>query len=205
MTRQSQADGGGGAGRAGADPPAPETTLSLLEQVRAERPGAMDRLMARVYPELRRWAHGRVPGRLRGMVDTGDLVQICLSRSLDRLKRFEPHRDGALIAYLRRALINEIRDQLRRQHRRPELQPVGPDLPYEGPSPLEEAVGREALAAYEVGLSRLTPEQQAALILRVELGYSYPEIAREIGLENPNAARMRVVRAMVRLAEVLDG
>ena len=41
--------------------------------------------------------------------------------------------------------------------------------------------------------------------MRVELGSSYPEIAGVLGSPSPNAARMVVSRALVRLAEMMDG
>jgi len=65
-------------------------------------------------------------------------------------------------------------------------------------------LGREALAAYERALGRLTGEQHDAVVLRMELGFTHAEVAQALGLPTPNAARMAVARALVRLTEVLD-
>jgi hypothetical protein len=42
------------------------------------------------------------------------------------------------------------------------------------------------------------------IIARLELGLSYPEIALSTGRTSANAARMAVVRALVRLTEALE-
>jgi RNA polymerase sigma-70 factor (ECF subfamily) len=77
------------------------------------------------------------------------------------------------------------------------------ELPAKAPSHLEQAIGREAVEAYEEALLALPEEQQQAVILRIEFGYSYPEIAEALDRPSANAARMMVSRALVRLAEVM--
>ena len=44
-------------------------------------------------------------------------------------------------------------------------------------SPLEEAIGREALERYERALAALRPEDREAIVARIELGYTNQEIA----------------------------
>jgi RNA polymerase sigma-70 factor (ECF subfamily) len=121
------------------------------------------------------------------------------------LEQFEPRREGAFLAYLRAILLNQIRDQARRAGRSPARGELSEDLPHPAPSPLEEAIGRETLERYEAALSRLTPEQREAVVLRAELGFTYPEIAEATGSPSANAARMLVTRGLVRMAEVMDG
>ena len=41
-------------------------------------------------------------------------------------------------------------------------------------------------------------------MLRIELGFTYVEIATFLGSPSANAARMVVTRALARLAEVMD-
>lgn len=180
-----------------------ESTASLLELVRAGDDSARDRLVRRYLPGLRRWAHGRLPGRARGMVDTDDLVQVALVRSLNRVESFEPQHAGSFLAYLRRILLNSVCDEIRRADRRPTAEPLEEDLVDGSPSLIERAIGREAVAAYETALTRLPGPAQEAVILRIELGFSYPEIAEAIGSPSANAARMTVSRAVLSLAEVM--
>jgi RNA polymerase sigma factor (sigma-70 family) len=182
----------------------PESTASLLERVRSDDPEARERLIARYLPALRRWARGRLPTGARDLADTDDLVQVTLLKALDKVKGFEYRGKGAFMAYLRRALQNQIRDELRGAGRRPETETLTERHEERGPSPLERAIGAEALARYEAALARLSEVQQEAIVLRVELGFTYEEVARSLGSPSANAARMKVTRALVRLAEVMD-
>jgi RNA polymerase sigma-70 factor (ECF subfamily) len=181
-----------------------ESTASLLVRVRGGDAAARDRLVERFLPALQRWARGRLPVRARGLFDTDDIVQITLLRALDRVQDFEPRHQGAFLAYLRQILLNQVRDQVRSAGRRPVEDSLPVAHPDPGASPLEEAIGAETLANYEAALAQLTPEQQEAVLLRIEFGMSYPVIAEALGSPSANAARMLVWRGLVRLAEVMD-
>lgn len=180
-----------------------ETTADLLTRLRSGDAGAREQLLTRYLPVLRRWAHGRLPQYARGMVDTDDLVQVTLLRAADHLGEFEPRHEGAFLAYLRRILINSVRDEIRRAVRRPGRETISDDLPDDLPSAVEQAIGREAMEAYEAALASLPETQQEVIILRVEFGYSYPEIAAALGRSSANAVRMMVSRALIRVAEVM--
>lgn len=180
-----------------------ESTATLIARIRSGDEAAQELLLARHLPALRRWATGRLPARARHLADTDDIVQITLIKTLKKVKEFEPRHRGAFFAYLRRALQNQIRDQLRAAGRRPKQ--ALPDEPVaDQASPLEEAIGSERLAAYEQGLEQLTEQQREAVIMRVELGLSYEEIAEVIGSPSWNAARMLISRALVKMSKVMD-
>lgn len=138
------------------------------------------------------------------MADTDDLVQVSLIRALDHLEDFEPRHEGAFLAYLRRIVLNAVRDELRRAGRRPHRTDLRDSLPQPGPSLVEQAIGRELVEAYEAALATLPEEQREAVIMRIEFGYTYPEIAEALGRPSANAARMAVSRALLRLGEVLS-
>ncbi|MEO7135421.1 MAG: sigma factor-like helix-turn-helix DNA-binding protein [Vicinamibacterales bacterium] len=74
-------------------------------------------------------------------------------------------------------------------------------MPDEGTSPLEAAIGQETVESYEAALNRLLPEEREAIVTRVEFGLSFAGVAEVLGKPSPDAARMAVVRALVRLAE----
>ena len=178
-----------------------ESTASLLAKVRAGDQEARARLAVRYRAILRRWAHGRVPPRARSLIDTDDVVQVTLVRALERAGKFEPRREGAFLAYLRTILLNEIRAALRRVDRGPELEPLPDGLTDRRPSPLAEAIGAEAIDSYETALADLTEEQQQAVVLRVEMGFTYQQVAEAMGSPSMDAARMLVARALARLSE----
>ena len=135
------------------------------------------------------------------MVETGDLVQTTVMRAMESLDRFEPRREGAFLAYLRRILINEVRDEIRRAVRAPEHEQVSESLNDRRPSPLEEMIGRESLDRFEAALGELREKEREAIILRVELGFGHQEIADALGIPTATAARMYVTRAIAKLAE----
>jgi len=182
----------------------PESTASLLGKVRAGDEDARTRLVARYLTLLRLWAHGRLPPRARRLADTEDLVQTTLLRALDGVSRFEPRREGAFLAYLRKILLNEIRTALRRVDRGPRLEPLPEEVGDTRPSPLEEAIGTEAAEWYEAALSALSEEQKEAVVLRVEMGFSYLQVAEAMGSPSADAARKVVSRALIRLSESMN-
>jgi RNA polymerase sigma factor (sigma-70 family) len=195
------ASSGGAAEDVGSSQDTEASTASLLAAVRQGDPSARERLIARYLPALRSWARGRLPVGARDLADTDDLVQVTLLRALDHVEGFEPRHAGSFMAYLRRILVNQIRDELRRSGRRPPHDGAEGEIAWLGPSPLEEAVGREVLDSYERAMERLRDDQQEAIMLRVEMGFTHAEVAEAMGLTTPNAARMFVVRSLVRLAE----
>ncbi len=181
-----------------------DATAVLLERVRGGDEAAREALVQRFLPMLRRWGHGRLPGHARGLADTDDLVQTTLLRALDRVDTFEARREGAFLAYLRRILLNAVRDEVRRARRRP-AEPIGDqEFAEDAPSLLEQQVGRDLMETYEAALASLTPAQQEAVIMRLEFGYAYQQVADAMGRTTANAARMLVARALVDLAEAMD-
>jgi RNA polymerase sigma factor (sigma-70 family) len=134
------------------------------------------------------------------MADSQDLVQETLAQTFQRVDRFESRGDGALYAYLRQAILNRIRDELRREKRQRAPGDLDSATPDQGRSPLEEAIGREAIDRYERALATLDQEDREAVVARIELGYTHQEIAVLLGKPTANATRMAIERAIVRLA-----
>jgi RNA polymerase sigma-70 factor, ECF subfamily len=180
-----------------------ESTFLLIEQIRAGDKAALDRLLRRYLPLLTRWASGRLPRGARDLSDTEDLVQETIISALRHIDHIEIRGEGALQAYLRRAVLNRIRDELRRHGRRGPAETLDENLSAREDSPLEVAIGNEALERYEAALSRLTPNDREAVIARIELGQTYAEIATALGKPSTEAARMAVNRALARLARLM--
>jgi RNA polymerase sigma-70 factor, ECF subfamily len=191
--------------RADAPPLSSEDTVDLLELVRIGDRAALDRLLQRCIPPLRRWAHGRLPPAARAMHDTNDLVQETVIAALRRIEAFEARYQGALQAYLRQALMNRVRDLVRQAARRPEQVGLPDQLADPGASPLEQVVGAQGLERYERALQRLSAADREAVIARLELQYSYDDLAVVLDKPTAAAARVAVTRAVKRLArEMLD-
>jgi RNA polymerase sigma-70 factor (ECF subfamily) len=184
----------------------PETTVELLNLVKAGDDAARERLMARCLPPLRRWARGRLPTYARDMLDTEDLVQESVIAALRRIEGFEARREGALQAYLRQALANRIKDVIRYKRRRPIQTELPENAADQGESPLEQVIGLENTERYEAAMLRLRDTDREAIVARVELRYSYQELAVALGKPSADAARVAVARAVYRLAhEISNG
>jgi RNA polymerase sigma-70 factor (ECF subfamily) len=176
----------------------------LLERARAGDAAAIDALFARCVPILKRWARGRLPGWARDLADTEDVVQEAVLQTFRHIETFDARGEGALQAYLRQAVMNRIRDHIRRVGRKPvatELDSVHED---HGPSPLEQAVGAEAVERYEQALARLSAVDRELVIASVELGYSPDQLAEATGRATADAARKAARRALLKLAEEMQ-
>ena len=125
-------------------------------------------------------------------------------QTFKKIEDFEPRRVGALQAYLRQAVLNRLRDELRRKARRPDATDLDGLEDVTARSPLEEAIGRQAVEDYEEALGRLRPEEREAIIARVEIGYTYAELAEALGKPSAEAARKTARRALLRLAEEMN-
>jgi RNA polymerase sigma-70 factor, ECF subfamily len=182
------------------------STLDLLRRAREGDQQALNELFRRNQGPLRRWARGRLPRWTRDLRDTEDLVQETLAQTLRNIDAFEHRHEGALQAYMRQALINRVRDEVRRVNRYPALDGLDDADQYavQAASPLEEAIGAQALERYESALARLRPEERQIIQARVEMQQSYQQIAKAHGKSSADAARMAVSRALVRLAEEMD-
>lgn len=178
------------------------SSVRLLDRaIRGDR-SAREALFARYLPWLRRWARGRLPDWARGVADTSDMVQDALHRTVTRLGGFEPRGDGALRAYLRSAVENRIRDEMRRVARRPAMDVLDEEQPLDGNdrSLQEKIIHDEAWDSYRSALKRLPRRDQRLIVGRLELGYSFRQLAAIDGRGGPDAARMALKRALVRLA-----
>jgi RNA polymerase sigma-70 factor (ECF subfamily) len=182
----------------------PTTSRLLLSRARRGDASALNRLFHRLLPGLRRWARGRLPRWARGRLDTEDLVQEAFVNLFRRLGSIEPRRHHALRVYLQESIRNRICDEVRRAGRvevAPEMTPDCPDL---GSSPFDRAVASESSARYRQALARLEAAEQELIVGRLELDLSYDQLALATGRPSPDAARVAVRRALLRLAEEIE-
>ena len=178
--------------------------MELVVRARQGDRLAVEALLQRSIPSLRRWAHGRLPAAARGALDTGDVVQDAALHALQRLDVFEPRHVGAMQAYLRQSVINRIRDEVRRVARRPvpvELEPT--EFATDETSPLELAIQSESYERYRRALGTLKPRDREIVVARVEVQWNLTEIAQRFGMRTVDAARMAVSRALKRLSSEL--
>jgi len=100
--------------------------------------------------------------------------------------------------------MNRIRDEIRRTKRSPAGRAIDENQPDGSASPLEAAIGGEAVSRYEAALARLRPEEREAVVARIEMDGTYQDVAAALGKPSADAARMAVSRALLRLAEEMS-
>ena len=175
-------------------------TEDLLRRAKTGDRDALAILIARYRPRLERWASGRLPLYARSLLDTGDLVQETLIKTIQSLESIRADQPGSFQGYVRRAVLNRIRDQVRWARRRGASGEITEDLMDPAPSPLESAIGADIVQRYEDGLAQLSEEESQLLHLRLELDIGYSEIAAMTGRTTADAARMSTHRAFRKLA-----
>ena len=195
--------------RAPEDPgasPSFDTSLRMLMRAKAGEAEALDQLLRRYLPSLQRWASGRMPRWARERCDTNDLIQETIIGLIPHIEDFQPRREGALRAYMRQALLNRIRTEIRRTQVRPRRQDVDVASVFPSPaaSPLEEAIGKETVERYEAALMRLRAEDRETIIASLEMQCTLAELAQVLDKPSADAARMAVNRAIVRLAKEMN-
>ena len=181
-----------------------EPTIELVLSARNGNRTALEALLERCIPQLRRWTHGRLPAHARGTLDTGDLVQEAAMHVLARLDKFEPRHVGAMQAYLRMSVINRIRDEIRKVGRRPESVELTAEPPADDTSALESLIEAEAYDRYRRALEKLRPRDREMIVARIELQWTIPEIAQRFGMASADAARVAVSRSLKRLTAQLS-
>jgi RNA polymerase sigma-70 factor, ECF subfamily len=180
-----------------------EVTSQLVMKARDGDDAAVNALLRRHLPPLTRWAHGRLPADTRGQFDTCDLIQDVAFRAISRLRTFEPRHPGALQGYLRRAVMNRVRDEVRRVRRRPPALELHENHASTQTSPLDAAIQREAQHRYGEALLRLRANDRRLIVARAQLGWSFEEMAQRLGLRSAGAARMATTRAAGRLRDLM--
>lgn len=181
-----------------------EPTIELVVRAQDGDRRAVEALLQRSIPSLKRWAHGRLPAAARGTLDTGDLVQETVLHVLRRLDAFEPRHVGAMQAYLRQSVLNLIRDEVRRIGRHPAPSELPQEIRSDLPSPHEETVKAEHVDRYHRALGLLSSRDRELVVARIEAQWTYDELARRFGMPSADAARMAVSRALKRLMEYID-
>ena len=140
-----------------------------------------------------------MPRRLWPRADPDDFVQRTFIRTLRRYRAFTVRESATFQHYLRRILINLIRDELRAVARQPERTELVDFAVTTLPDALDLMLGREARRRYGEALRALPIRTRAAVAARLERGASYEEIAALTAAPSAGAARALVARGVTRL------
>jgi len=167
---------------------------------------------------LRVLAHAQLDRKLRGKLDSSDLVQRTLLRAHECKNQFRGQTEEELKAWLRRILANDLANVVEAfasDKRRLALErsiEAGLEhassclddwLRAEDLSPGEEAIRNEKLMRLTDAVQELPKDQRTAIEMRFLQQVSLEEIAKQLGKTKPSVAGL-IRRAMKALRERLD-
>lgn len=111
--------------------------------------------------------------------------------------------EGSFEAWVYTVARNLARDEWRRRARNAEDGPPTESIPDEQPAAEDRAAGRQDLARTVRALQRLPPRMRACLLLHVQQGLSYREIADRLSLAAPTV-KVQIWSARRRLKDLLQ-
>lgn len=194
-----------------------DRTQILIGEAQVGTKQAAEELLSRYSPRVLAIARARLGPKLRSKLESVDVAQSVLCDAFAGLDNFHGDNDRALVAWLSRIVENKIRDKadyFGAAKREPPgrvvsaSEPVGEsgtvlaDLVEASfaTTPSENLQLSEELVRLEEALAGLPTDYREAVLLSKYEGLSFPEIGRRLG-RSPDACRMLLTRAMVRLTE----
>jgi RNA polymerase sigma factor (sigma-70 family) len=200
-------------------PPTPIEPTSLLDLYRRWRvdgdDSARDPLLAAVQPLLHAEASRLLGTSPRAGADSLDLAQSAVVNFLKWGPRYLPESDAEFRAALKRIAKNQIIDADRRQSLRgrgghvESMQALSASFAGFGPaarsseSPSAEAGRNEDGEWMRLALQFLDPDDRHLLWSSEVENRPWAEIAEEVGLDSPDAARVRCARLKPKVARLL--
>lgn len=182
-----------------------ESSFGLIARAKAGDDGAIDRLILRYFPRLKRWARRGVPMWARDFNDTEDLVQETLVHAFRNLPRLQMQSRFSFRTYMRRAITNRINDELRRALRRPPVEELRPSMAVDATSPATRCIAKEDLWRCRAALARLRPSDRRVILARLaQENVTYRGIATSAGRPSEDAVRVALARALTRLAREMQ-
>jgi RNA polymerase sigma-70 factor (ECF subfamily) len=176
----------------------------LVQQARAGSPDARNRLYERCAGRLLAFIRLRLGRDLRGRLESRDILQATLLKSLEHLEQFKGEETRSLMAWLARIAEREINDcaDFHHRQRRDVAREVAVDdeapLPALTRSALSRVILDEEARRLEEALDTLDPAYREVILLRKFEELPFAEIGRRLG-RSDDACRMLLARAMTAL------
>jgi RNA polymerase sigma-70 factor (ECF subfamily) len=181
-----------------------ETSSDLLQRARSGSPEALNLLYERCAGRLLAFIRLRLGRDLRSRLESRDILQATLLKSLEHLKDLKGDETRSLMAWLARIAEHEIRDCADYHHR--QRRDAARDTAIDDDAPLP-ALTRSALSRVildeqagqlEEALESLSADHREVILLRKFEELSFAEIGRRLG-KSEDACRMLLARAMTAL------
>jgi RNA polymerase sigma factor (sigma-70 family) len=183
---------------------------NLVTRTQAGSADALDRMYERCAGRLLAFIRLRMGRELRTRLESRDILQATLLKSIEHFPEFEGTHSGSLMAWLARIAEHEIRDRLdyqkraRRDAAREVRLETDPSLPAVARSALTRAIMTEEAERLETALETLLPAHREIILLRKFQELPFAEIGRRLG-RSEDACRMLLARAMTALTLAVEG
>jgi RNA polymerase sigma-70 factor (ECF subfamily) len=187
----------------------------LLARAGAGDRAALDELLARHRPLMRRVAEVRMDPALRGRLDPSDVVQEAQLEVAQRMNDFLKRRPMPFALWLRQTTLEHLL-RLRRRHLTAERRSVARELPLpegssvflarlalaDDPAALARLVDRELAERVSAAVAALPDADREVLLLRCYEELPNQDAAAVLGID-PNTCSQRFGRAIIRLRRLL--
>ena len=180
------------------------STSELVERAKGGSAGAVNELYERCAGRLLAYIRLRMGRELRARLESRDILQATLLKSVEHLEDFQGRHTGSLMAWLATIAEHEIRDRADHQQRqrrdaaREVRLETDAALPAAARSALSQAILTEEAERLEVALESLTPAHREVILLRKFEELPFAVIAQRLG-KSEDACRMLLARAMTAL------
>jgi RNA polymerase sigma-70 factor (ECF subfamily) len=173
----------------------PDEEQRLISRAQAGDRPAFAGLVERYWDRLYRWLYHLTRDRHAAE----DLTQETFLKAFAGLARFQAGTNFP--AWLFRIAHNNFANHYRAVQRG--RVPLAEALPARGQGPAEEAQSRETIQSVAGAVGRLPSEYRSVLLLRIDEGLSFRQIADVLGLTE-ETARWRVFKARQKLLGILE-
>ena len=176
----------------------------LIQRAQEGSPEALNALYERCAGRLLAYVRLRLGRDLRSRLESRDILQAAMVKSIEHLNDFKGNETGSLMGWLARIADNEIRD--RADYYQRQRRDAAREMPLEDDAPVA-ALTRSALSRVildeeaerlEAALEALTPAHREVILLRKFEELSFADIAQRLG-KSEDACRMLLARAMTAL------
>ena len=189
-------------------PSAPSST-DLLRRAKQGSDAALNLLYERCAGRMLAYIRLRLGRELRARMESRDILQATLLKSLTHLHELKGEERESLMAWLARIAEHEIRDRAdyHQRQRRDAAREVAIDdespLAVAARSALSQVILDERARALEAAMDTLSPAHREVILLRKFEELTFPEIARRLG-KSEDACRMLFARAMTALTMAMQ-
>jgi RNA polymerase sigma-70 factor (ECF subfamily) len=176
----------------------------LIRRAQEGSPEALNALYERAAGRLLAYVRLRLGRELRARLESRDIVQAAMVKSLEHLHELKGDSTGSLMGWLARIAEHEIRDRAdyHQRQRRAAVREAPLDEEVAVPALTRSALSRvildEQAERLEAALESLSRPHRDVILLRKFEELSFAEIARRLG-KSEDACRMLLARAMTAL------